>query len=552
MYKRWFLLFLLISISLVSALNVNVPVPINYSAIVLNTSSNDSFYHQGLTPQQVADLFNELDPRFSANLTSGFSSNLFPSTTLTYDLGSGTNRWNNTYTAVLNSEIIDNLNNITTGQYFIGSGAYLGDLNITGDITGYTLNISYLSGHGGIGVMDLRGDPWYLGGVSLEVNGNVTAQVFNGEWNGSSNYVPYIGATTDVDLGGNNLISFGVETTYITGGTGDPVVDMINGYLVADDQTTTILDFSTDGTADFIDNNLTTTGTGSFRKIDLEGNSGSINITPHNPSFANLNTFEVGDSLYFKAGGNPIWAYYTNGFLLYDNKEIKFGTSGAEWGRIKYLSGTDELYIYSGAGDDILIDAGSGLTNFSDNNLTTIGQSTFGTANYNAILGNDEDYVGYFYYNGGESETYIGKAGFGLDVYYSGGTAGYFDDGVNYAYLGDGSYGIYASNGYFDGDVEADSFTEHSNIYPYSIGEAKEDLSEWISGKHPVRFASNETKAQDIKDGKSEGETGTDIGKSGKATASLSLSNDERLNLYDSCLETSRDFNEFKLCIGGV
>ena len=50
----------------------------------------------------------------------------------------------------------------------------------------------------------------------------------------------------------------------------------------------------------------------------------------------------------------------------------------------------------------------------------------------------------------------------------------------------------------------------------------------------------------------SETQEATNLGLIGKATAKLTLSNEERLERYDSCLETSRDFPEYKICVGGL
>ncbi len=120
-----------------------------------------------------------------------------------------------------------------TADSFIGSGAELtnlnvtGVLNVTGDFTGYEINISYLAGALGIGRIDMRGDPWYLTGTDLQiaesllVDGNVTADYFFGTWNGSSDYVPYTGASKNVDLGSNNL----------TVGGNDLYVDSDNGRV---------------------------------------------------------------------------------------------------------------------------------------------------------------------------------------------------------------------------------------------------------------------------------------------------------------------------------
>ena len=54
------------------------------------------------------------------------------------------------------------------------------------------------------------------GGGDFTTTGNINATTFNGAWNGSLNYVPYTGATTDVDLG-NNFIRAGSSYYCIMG-----------------------------------------------------------------------------------------------------------------------------------------------------------------------------------------------------------------------------------------------------------------------------------------------------------------------------------------------
>jgi len=48
---------IILCISFASALNVNIPTPLNLTGVILNASSNDSYFLRGLTPQQVANLF---------------------------------------------------------------------------------------------------------------------------------------------------------------------------------------------------------------------------------------------------------------------------------------------------------------------------------------------------------------------------------------------------------------------------------------------------------------------------------------------------------------
>jgi len=92
-----------------------------------------------------------------------------------------------------------------TADYFFGSGAYLSDLNVSGnvsvggdlDMSGYTLTTSFL--HGLVGSMDMRGDPWYLSGTDLEVEDNITASWFNGQFNWTSvdNWNSFDGSNLD-------------------------------------------------------------------------------------------------------------------------------------------------------------------------------------------------------------------------------------------------------------------------------------------------------------------------------------------------------------------
>jgi hypothetical protein len=62
-------------ISLTSAQTVNIPTPLNLTGVILNSSSNNSQYLQGLTPQQVANLFVEQDPK-AYNGTLAYNSSL--------------------------------------------------------------------------------------------------------------------------------------------------------------------------------------------------------------------------------------------------------------------------------------------------------------------------------------------------------------------------------------------------------------------------------------------------------------------------------------------
>ena len=80
---------------------------------------------------------------------------------------------------------IDAADNNITAEYYYGSGAYLTELNVSGnvsvggdlDMTGYRLTSSYLSGV--VGGIDMRGDPWYLSGTGLWIDDLLRAKNLN-------------------------------------------------------------------------------------------------------------------------------------------------------------------------------------------------------------------------------------------------------------------------------------------------------------------------------------------------------------------------------------
>ena len=129
----------------------------------------------------------------------------------------------------------------------------------------------------------------------LIVNADITADNFFGAWNGSSDYVPYTGATGNVDLGAHDLTttgtgrfdgglldsSYGISVDLVNrvlteagttshvidwgnrwmyDGSSDYSIDWGNRLLYANDGYGIILDWSTVGLADFKDSDITTTG----------------------------------------------------------------------------------------------------------------------------------------------------------------------------------------------------------------------------------------------------------------------------------------------------
>lgn len=98
-----------------------------------------------------------------------------------------------------------------SSDYFFGSGAYLNDLNVTGnvsvggdlDMSGYELITSFLSGL--VGSIDMRGDPWYFSGSDLEIDQDLKVNntviendlTLNGFTNGSVLFITQDGVISE-------------------------------------------------------------------------------------------------------------------------------------------------------------------------------------------------------------------------------------------------------------------------------------------------------------------------------------------------------------------
>jgi len=164
---------------------------------------------------------------------------IYPETTLTHNIGSGANRWDDLYVANISADAIITLNNITA-NYFIGSGAYLTNLNVTGDfnysgdinILGYTLTTSFLAGN--VGQMDMRGDPWWLAGTDLEVEQDIIATNFYGnyDWTTADDWNSFNGSVLTFNSSKLAPTYYNVNSTSLGAGTIQGTINLtyhING-----------------------------------------------------------------------------------------------------------------------------------------------------------------------------------------------------------------------------------------------------------------------------------------------------------------------------------
>ena len=354
------------------------------------------------------------------------------------------------------TDIIFDSSNVTADYYF-GSGAYLSELNVTGnvsvdgdlDLSGYTLITSYIEGPGA-GGMDLRGDPWYLGGTDFEIDqdlrvnntvvendltvgnnltvaGNISAQYYYG--NGSlltgldNIYVPYIGATSDVNIGKHNYITNGsvqwLEQSgiqnlfYINPLTGDGfrmeywydfevpnddwlVFHKTDGNDIYPDggiafmmsnssgYNDTVLKIYGNGLFDFDDNNLQTTGNITASNLCYSNGSGCINYSTPD-LWANVsgtatyyNNVNITENLSVGGSGTFSGEIGNKSKLLgYSNVRIGAYSGALGWGTILFESnvplGADTVWAIDNGGDNIRVyNPTSGYAKFRINDTTII------------------------------------------------------------------------------------------------------------------------------------------------------------------------------------
>ena len=138
---------------------------------------------------------------------SYFNGTLYPSSSLTHDIGSGANRWRWLYVQNISAEHIDTYSltateNITAGDFILGDGSFLNNVNVTdiwvnesGDTMTGNLNMS-LNDINGVGRMTLKedGSIWF---------GSANARIYSG----GTNYV-FIDASDTIELRSSNEIIF--------------------------------------------------------------------------------------------------------------------------------------------------------------------------------------------------------------------------------------------------------------------------------------------------------------------------------------------------------
>jgi len=152
-----------------------------------------------LTVEEYLNITGELN----AFNNSNFNGSLMPMTTLTWDVGSGAYRWRVGYFENISVDYLDATHGITTSS-LTASSINATIMNIT-TINAFSMNVttinaSYIYNPYFAGYMDMRGDPWYLGGTDLEIAENL---IVGGNISGYN-----ISASNNL-FAGNNIVAVG-------------------------------------------------------------------------------------------------------------------------------------------------------------------------------------------------------------------------------------------------------------------------------------------------------------------------------------------------------
>jgi len=113
-----------------------------------------------------------------------------------------------------------------SGTVVIDSNLNLDSLNVSNNLEVPTINITGTATFENITCTDGTCEIYSnldLGDYDIKANS------FNGSWNGSTNYIPYTGATQNVNLGANNF-TINTNTLFVDANTGRVLIGLTSGY----------------------------------------------------------------------------------------------------------------------------------------------------------------------------------------------------------------------------------------------------------------------------------------------------------------------------------
>jgi len=379
----------------------------------------------------------ETDPLWSGNQSLiAFLNNdvvfydVLPNTTLTYDLGSPTQRWNNTYTGYLSGddaqfsgdvEILGDLNvtdfhvkNIwvinmiatgnLTGDYIIGNGSYLTDVNytetdaiaislITGNASAWlsTYNDSYLTSESdslAISLMEGNASAWlstynnsYLTSESdslaislMEGNDSVWSSTYNSSYLTSesdpyyySNPLSYYNTSTLPTVSGNTSWNETLADTLYYPLSGNP-----DSFLTEESDTLAIglMEGNDSVWSSTYNESYLTAETDSIAIGLMEGNA-SAWLSTYNDSYLTAETDSIAIGL--MEGNDSVWSStYNDSYLTSETDSIAIGLM--EGNASAWLSTYNDSYLTAET-DSIAIglmegNASAWLSTYNDSYLT--------------------------------------------------------------------------------------------------------------------------------------------------------------------------------------
>jgi len=191
---------------------------------------------------------------------------------------------------------------------------------------------------------------------SIYTTGNITADTFFGDWNGSSLYVPYINATADVDLGSHNFTADNITTNNL----------VVNSFVLSDLLPSPTLTWDLGSGANRW--NYLYVANISSEYIDAYGIVASENITADifisdGDQYCNsTNCYSVSEFL-----DNSVYDDWINATI--DAKDVLANTSMKAY--VDGLNGTwEDNDIWSNVSNVVSVSAPINISNADDNNVS--------------------------------------------------------------------------------------------------------------------------------------------------------------------------------------
>lgn len=283
------------------------------------------------------------DPSDTVTFTSTVNSNILPSVTDTYTVGSNSLKWDNLYTTNLKANVVAPALTITTFS-LTGANIFNGDVTIGATSTN---TLSVLASFNGSIIPNVT-NTYNLGNTSKVWNYLYTTTLSNGNVQANSNVVSTVVTNTNLQISANGVGAVSVESLNIVGNT------ISNAWASPTTDTQRSIIFTPNGTGNTRVNATTSVmfplGNNSNRTLTANGelrfNSTNLGIEGYSSSgYVHLiglysqdrNTYVSAESAP-SAGNNEI-NFYVNNILKATVSSTKLSTSTLKAGNIQ-VNGT--------------------------------------------------------------------------------------------------------------------------------------------------------------------------------------------------------------------